>query len=232
MWRLLKAEFSYYRYNLYFTVIAYILFVCGFIVCSLLGSGFIRYHHIIIATWIPAIIATLSMLHSKNTAKRDRIFAILPVSPVRIALARVLYAVVVWAGLVFFFWLIPLILKLVEIDHISLNVMIFLNGNFMIINALYFISEDARYCTKKKTIFHFININVILIAFFNTVIIFMWFYTFSMPYDYNFGLFMPYTESLNLFVFSVFGLLVCNMAGLVLSYLSVRTYRRRKSYII
>ena len=50
MWQLLKAEFSYYRYNLYFSVIAYILFICGYIVCLVVDSGFIRYHHIIIAS--------------------------------------------------------------------------------------------------------------------------------------------------------------------------------------
>ena len=232
MWQLLKAEFSYYRYNLYFSVIAYILFICGYIVCLVVDSGFIRYHHIIIATWIPAIIATLSMLHSKNTAKRDRILAVLPISPVRIAYARLLFAVIVWLCLVTLFWIIPSGLKLVDIGPMTVYYMLFLNGNFLIINALYFISEDAKYCMKKKTIFYCVKTDAFLMIFFNALIILLWLFTFSFPYDFVFGIFESYVTPMNSVVFSAEGLLTFNVIGFGLSYLSIRTFIRRKTYIV
>ncbi len=231
MWHLLKAEYSYYRDNLYITVIAYILFVLGFIVCIVKDSQIIKYQHVIHATLIPAMIATLSMLHSKNTAKRDRILALLPVTQYHIALARVLYADIVYLGLVFFFWIIPLVAKLVDFNSMTVIVMIFFTGCFLIINALYFIGEDVKYCFTDKT-FNFFRTKKILFVFFNAGISLFWFYTFIMPYDFFFGLYKPYLVPLNPVVFSAAGLFIFNVAGLGLSYLSIRTYIRRKSYLV
>ena len=208
MWHLLKAEFSYYRYNLYFSVIAYILFVIGYFVCASQDFQIIKYQHVIHAALIPAFVATLSMLHSKNTAKRDRILALLPISPDRIAFARLLFGGIVWTCLVTLFWIIPSGVKLVDAGGMTVYVMIFLNGSFLIINALYFIGEDAKYCIKKKTIFYFVNTDTILMVFFNAIIIYLLVFAFSFPNNFGFGLFFkPYAVSLHSVIFSVAELL-------------------------
>jgi len=231
MWKLLKAEFSYNKSILITAVIAYILFVIAFIVCSIISSRLIRYNHVMLATLIPAMVASILILSSKSMDKRDRILAVLPITPSSIAFMHISFAVIVWISLVCLFWILPSVLKFVDIDRTTVLVMIYLNGSFVVMNALLFICADVRNCITEKKNFFNLHIDEILTLIFSPVIIVLWIFVFGIPYEFIFGLFEPFRSYMYPLIISSSGVIIINVLGLGLSYLSIEMYVWRKSFL-
>ena len=184
-----------------------------------------------LATLIPGLITSLSVLFMKTRLKRDRLLAVLPVSRHDVTYGNLLIPAAVWISLVVVFWLIPETAGFVDVDTTIFPVMFYLNGCFFIMNALYLISVDLKYVINNNKILFNFSIGELVTVISTSGMILLWLIVFGIPYGFVFGIFESFRLIIQPIVLSSSGVILINLLGIILSYLCVKIFINRKSFL-
>ncbi|MFC1508692.1 hypothetical protein ACFL60_03280 [Candidatus Omnitrophota bacterium] len=236
MWRLLKAEFSYYRRWLAVNYTVFVLMLALFLIMSFTslfkGVKFeLKPFHIPMIMVITSVLSTVLMLFGKTAGKRDYLHMRLPVSSREIGVSRVLFAVIVWVSLVILFWLPIVVFMSDHLDgktHLNLFYML---GIFLIFNASWPLHIDYQKDIKRKYKFIGFYDKELLSALGNGMITVTWIFLYGIPGGFIFGLFKQQRKTwCDMFLNPTVITLLVGF-GLALTLLSVTVFSRRKSFL-
>ena len=233
MWRILKAEFSYNKYWLVLSYTVFVLFYPLFFVSSVFENGTwnLKPFHIPMMMVLISIVSTMIMLKGKSAGKRDCFHMRLPASAQNIGISRVFFAVCVWISLLILFWIPLFMIKPGLLNRTAYLHLFYMNGVFLVFNAAWLIHIDSHQnIMRNRKIFGFYD-KELLSGIVTTMIAIIWAFLFSMPYGYIFGIFEPQRRALSVLFFNLPAVIVLNIAGLALTYLSVEVFVRRKSFL-
>ena len=166
--------------------------------------------------------------------KRRRLHSLLPLSAGDIGISRVLFVILFWIPFVIVFGLNLLMVRLdtVEVDHTTFKSNLLLDilaiqGLMIILNAKYHITRDIGFCIKRR--FTILNISsdyvpgALLALLLAAVIGFLTFI--------QIGSIEPLRTIVLSTAVSPAGTFALNSFGIVLSYLSIVIFIRRRSYL-
>jgi hypothetical protein len=224
MWKLIKAELSYNKNALLIGLLCSILFFVYFLSVKFKHEekGFI---FMMILLLIPGGIAAgilAGMGARRYREKRERLFALLPVSLKRIALARTLLPLLLWIGIVILFWITILIFRLYSIELRMVWIMLALNGLFLGIIPTEFMQHDVQYYFMRKSQ-KILWWSLILFRVLASLI------TLSLISEIM-EILQPLRPLADYVFFSPWGVLGLNVFAVLVIYLGVVVFEKRKSY--
>lgn len=234
MWKLLKAEFSYYQYIFSIVFSLIMLFMILFIVYSNIGNMSIEKDSrgAMTLMFSATFITLFVMLLHRSVNKIDRFHILLPVTVRMIGITRLSVILIFWLGMAVLFWLSYAVIKSTVLqtgEDNSLYVFLTLNGVIFIANAAYLIARDLAFFFTGK----FRGVPGILIPLFIFLagVLYVSFFT---PYFLNYvSVFVSpelVRESITSHIFVPAVLAAINIAGIGLSVLGVFIFTRRVSY--
>ncbi|MFC1508690.1 hypothetical protein ACFL60_03270 [Candidatus Omnitrophota bacterium] len=240
MWKLLKAEFSYNKYSLFFVC----LMIYGLVIVfsrSLPTITFLRFMdcceanhfklmHILFTAQFIFVVA---LLIAGNVSKRDRRHTLLPLSFREIGLSRLLGMLIIWVVLLMLYSLNHLIFNESPFTQFAVWGVLSLNGFVLILISLFHTAYDVQfYYIRKNNIFNIHNdiFFKILIAVFAYL---FWFFSNTL-YDMNSFIWefvSTYTLLSRHVFFSLYGSVILNLAGIGMLYMNIVVFTRRRSYL-
>lgn len=168
MRQLLKADLMYHKFIL---IISYLLAV-PFLVFSWDRGGSIleKARFILISMFVLAILVIIIKNSNYSQEKRTRLFAELPIPAWQVGISRLLFMIIFWTGVLILFWVTKWLLQPGETtgDPVIFWGMLYATGAIVIINGLYLMLGDLKYCfglepgylNHKKTHINFLQIFV------------------------------------------------------------------------
>ncbi len=186
---------------------------------------------------LPAILGTVvaitiiyhvTLFSFRSANKRDRLHSLFPVLHKNTGLMRICLTLVFW---------IPTVLLLLIADLSGLNALfsskiVYLfaaNGLILVINAFFYISKDMEFIFTRKKNFYGIYFDQFVSVMLVISIISL--FSFA-PLTISLGNPDRLKEIYYTMFFSPIGVLISNLAGIYLTYLSINLYNRRKSYLV
>lgn len=160
--------------------------------------------------------------------KRVRLISALPLSIKKIALARLLYILIIWTSYLILYWISTSTARPYRFDIIFWDTLS-VTGFILIANAFPYFFRDLNFCFKEKYKAVIISILLVLMFFIGYLLIFI----FGVN-EYSWKIFLPLLPLRKLLInFSTVstGAIVFILIGLGFSALNVLTFERRKSYI-
>lgn len=148
MWQLLKADLMYNKFILIFS---YILAV-PFLVFSWEGDGdtsiLEKAHFILISMFVLAILVIIIKNSIYSQEKRTRLFAGLPIPAWQAGISRLFFLIIFWIGMLILFWVTKWFLQPGDTtgDSVIFWGMLYATGAIVIINGLYLMLGDLKYC--------------------------------------------------------------------------------------
>jgi len=237
MWKILKAEFRYYRYWFSTALLAHLVLLCIFAVVSF-KNGEIEYKTIPVILFVMGditLIVMISLMFPREMARR-RFHSLLPLSVRDIGISRLMSGILFWIIMLILFGMTLLIVRLDTLVFIHktfesnlLLDLLALNGCLFILNAAYHISHDLDFCFARKfTVLAIPNNKIpgsLLSLILLTVIIFQPILQLG-----GGGVEQLRTTILKTAV-SPPGALILNLIGFGMLYLSVAVFVRRRSFL-
>ncbi len=224
MWKLIKAELIYNKNALLIGLLFSIPFFFYFLSVKFkheeLGIIFMM-----ILLFIPGGIAAgilAGMGARRYKEKRERLFALLPVSLKRIGLARTLLPLLLWIGVVLVFWSSILIFTLYSIELKMIWVMLALNGLFLGLIPTDFMQHDVQYYFMRKSQ-KILWWSLMLFRVLASLI------TLSLISEIM-EILQPLRPLAKYVFFSPWGVLGLNIFAVLVIYLGVVVFAKRKSY--
>ena len=235
MWRILKAEFSYHRIFVIIAFSIHLLLLTFFSVTSFM-KGSVEHDAIpgiIFLMGDITVVAAVFVILSRVKAV-GRFHVLLPVSVNTIGFSRILFVVIFWIALVTImcFTLLTLKMKTLEIQHnnfvsiLPYEILAY-TGFILILNANYLISRDIGHCIRRKyTIFTIADNHIpgILLSLVYAVI------TLTVA-NIRMNSIEPACTIILSAVLSPAGAVSLLTGGVLMSYLSVFVFVKRKSYL-
>jgi len=229
MWRLLKAELRYHTVGI---GVIYTLFFLYFTLVTWTEKR---------ETWIllkggimfAFFFLLFNVLATKGVEKRDRFFTSLPVSPDKVALARILYVSVAWTVLLALYIVVLLVRYPLAFRFHALLEWVSVEGLILAATAYSLIASDMLYCSFDSSgieLQHGKKIILLLLRFSWIVVLFL---VVVLQSGYPGGI----LDSGRMFVrmgimHSPIGLLIFVGLGLLAARLSLSIFGRRRSYIV
>jgi hypothetical protein len=149
MWQLLKADLMY---NKFILIISYLLAVPFLLVSwELRGTVLEKARFILISMFVLAMLVIIIKNSIYSQEKRTRLFAELPVLAWRAGISRLFFLIVSWTGMLLLFWVTKWFLYPGDTadDPVIFWGMLYATGAIVIINGLYLMLGDLKYCFES-----------------------------------------------------------------------------------
>ena len=227
MWKLIQAEFSYNKYLF--------IFPLGLILVAMIANivqGWVQVEEDLLGvrSIITSMVAFIYFFrYMKNIKeKRDQQHVLLPLSLLQVAIARLLFVIIIWSSLLLLYWIAtcsvrPYLTDIIIWETLSVT------GLILIANAFPFIHVDLTRVFNEKYQRAILSMFYVVIVILG-VIIFMLFNV----NDYSWVIFKPLLILKNNFikitkppVFALF----CLLSGMVITILNLIIFKNRKTYI-
>ena len=144
MWKLMKAEWTYYKTLL---IILY-AFMAPFIIINTFKDGFEE--HLARAMWITVPIIVIAMNSEDKKSKKNPLYAKLPIPTHNVGISRLAIWAPFWLSLVFLFGVSSLINNHSTIGQYFPWIILTLASSMIIIGAFSSTILDLRYCFRRK----------------------------------------------------------------------------------
>ena len=224
MLRLLKAEFAYNRFGF---IMGYCFIISFFFVIQKWGKPEFTARDTLLTMWIATIIHLKYREILLMKDNRERYLAGLPLRTDRLGLVNLIYSVLFWFSMPVVLFTLIFIFRSGGFENGVLKSLLPFNGIVFITIAAFHIYRNLHkhlLFSKKKLLLSFVWLVIVLAGYF---LIF---------YSVNFlGAFrhitVPGREALSNFYNSTPGTITFNLFGMVLLYINVLIFVRRKSYI-
>lgn len=149
MWQLLKADLMY---NKFILIISYLLAV-PFLLIYWEWRGTVpeKARFILISMFVLALLVIIIKNSIYSQEKRTRLFGELPVPAWRAGISRLFFPIVFWTGMLLLFWVTKWFLHPGDTagDTVILWGMLYATGAIVIINGLYLMLGDLKYCFEQ-----------------------------------------------------------------------------------
>ncbi|MFQ5753055.1 MAG: hypothetical protein ACE5HI_13775 [bacterium] len=224
MWQLLKAEIAY---NKTFLVLGFILFLTLFVIVVVWGKAEHFVRDVSIALWAATLFGRFSGEIEKTRSKRIRYHTIMPLAVRDIGITRVVFTVLYWVSIILLFLISLLLVKSHWLGIDALWALLPINGLILLGYAGFIIYSDLKsYLMKKseKIILHTVWFLTVLAGYF------LLYYYMDFLGLFTHADFFNREDFVGLY-FSTSGVFILNLIALVLSYLSVELFVRRKAYL-
>jgi hypothetical protein len=224
MWKILKAEISYDKFK--------ILFFYGFCIACLVTIWFgVKWErNIAPMTMLIMLISLLAIVYSgeikRIAQKRDCLHVALPIPLRQIGLAHLMFPFLIWISIVLMFFLSYLIVRPYDTvwpTNPNILQLLTLNGLVISVCAVALLSRDLRKVFIKKPA----RLAILLFWILIYIAALLPFYIVTN----SFGLFGENTPLQILLVNLSVSPVPFNIVGIVLSFISLEIFMRRKSYV-
>jgi hypothetical protein len=225
MWQLIKAEFVYNRalllFAYFFGSIPFFLFFASWKYSYEEISLILMMICLVIPGGISAgILAGMGARRYKE--KRERLYALLPISVRRVGLARALLPLLLWIGVVLLFWIIILIFSFYSVELKIIWLMLSINGLFLSLLPTEYMQHDVQYYFMRKSQ-KILWFSLILFRVVASLI------TLSLVAE-ALEFLHPLKPLAGYVFFSPWGALGLNIFAVLVIYLGVIVFAKRKSY--
>jgi len=230
MWRLIKAEISYYKrpiaivYLLIFPLMIAYVYIGGKEAGELLPDKWL-----IMGIWMMFLATLILYGFTKIESikhKRDRYLSLLPLPIHKFAILRFILPIFFWLIMIILFWLIYFISSQGNIRFDFLWNILYISGLLLCIIAIRFIFNDLQYIRSgRKSKKLMITIAVILIQ------ILFWPYFLTLYSHYNVKPFDFLKSIIPTFLLSHLSAIISVIVGLLSVILSILIFMRQKIYL-
>jgi len=246
MFHLLVSEFCYNKLMLF---IAFLANVFIFLTFSILDQrdnvdlffnpsywnfsteDVIMFNPIFIITLTILIIIPVRFLAQIPSRKTDRFYSLLPLSRIKLSVARYIFPILFWLTLTFFLILTQIILYPISTISNTIVIILSLNGVFFILCSFFLMTRDISYCLIQKTKILGIPYNLfpsIFLVLIYSVIVLSLFITDTI---YGTEHFTQQRSEWLLFFFSFNGAIVLNILGFIALGLSIFIFKKRLTFL-
>lgn len=224
MWKLLKAEINY---NKIYLLMGYFLYITLFIIIAIWGKIEHNLRDLSIALWAATLLGRFSGEIEKTKSKRVRYHAIMPLNIRHIAMAPLIFTIFYWISIIVLFLISLLIVKPYWLGNNTLWALLPINGLILIGYAGFSVYNDLNgslTSNNERIILHLIRFLILIAGYFLLLfyIDFMGLFTHSELLS---------REAFAQLYFSRSGVIVLNLVGFVLAFLSVEVFARRRAYV-
>jgi len=230
MWKLIKAEISYYRrsisivYLLIFPLMIAYIYFGGREMGEMLPDKWL-----VMGIWMMFLAALIFYGFTKIESirhKRDRYHSLLPLPIHNFAILRFILPIFFWLSMIILFWLIYFISSMGNIQFHFLWNFLYISGLLLCLISIRFIFNDLQYMRSgRKSKKLMITIAVILIQ------ILFWPYFLTLYSHYNVKPFDFLKKHIPIFLLSHTSAILSALVGLVCVGLSVVIFLKRKSFL-
>lgn len=230
MWKLIKAEFTYYKTIMIMTHIIIFPILIAYVFFGGRAKGHLlpdKWH--VMAIWMvffAALIAGGWALNDRLNQKRIRFYTLLPLSPGRLAIVRFALPVTVWSSLIFLYWIFYFMGSTGRIESHLLWHILYMTGLFFVIMVIRDLYNDLKYFLygRRPTFMlgaaAFVIIQIIFWSYFLT--------TYSYYGVLPFGALRKFVPT---FLLSSFTAFISVFIGFGVAVCSIVLFRRRKSFL-
>jgi len=151
MWQLIKADFLYNKFIIFISYLMAIPFLV--LVWQWPATTHEKSLFILVSMFVLAVLVIIIKNSILIQEKRTRFFAELPISPWKAGVSRLVFIFIFWGGLLALFWLSKWILQPWKSTGDTAIIWGMLNatGIILILNGLYLMFEDLKYCFESGT---------------------------------------------------------------------------------